>query len=92
MKLDDEIEAAHSIHAAKAKLDALTDEQKKIEDYCDHKKAERLDLLSQAWKDLIEIKMSVRREQLDKKRQELTQQMKKRGRSRVHRLLSWSNC
>lgn len=77
MALDDEIEAAQSIHAAKSRLDALTDRQKQIEDYRDQKKIERLDLLSQSWRDLIEIKVSVRREQMEKERQDLNQQMKR---------------
>lgn len=77
MKLDDEIEAAQSIYAAKSRLDAIVDRQRQIEDYRDQKKLERLDLLSQSWRDLIEIKVSVRREQMEKERRELTQQMKK---------------
>lgn len=97
MKLDDEIEAAQSIHAAKGKLDALTDQQKKIEDYRDQKKLERLDLLSEAWQDLIEIKMSVRREQIEKERRELTQKMKQEAGvetqiSQLEKLLSTKEC
>ena len=77
MALDDEIEAAQSIHAAKSRLDALGDRQKQIEDYRDQKKVQRLDILAQSWRDLIEIKVSVRKEQMEKERRELTQQMKR---------------
>jgi DNA sulfur modification protein DndD len=73
--LDDEIEASQSIHAAKAKLDSLTARQKQIEDYREIKKSERLDLLSDAWRDLIETKLATRREQLEHERDELTRQM-----------------
>ncbi len=77
MSLDDEIEAAQSIYAAKSKLDAITERQKQIEDYRDQKKIQRLELLSQSWRDLIEIKVSVRREQMEKDRRDINQQMKR---------------
>jgi DNA sulfur modification protein DndD len=73
--LDDEIEASQSIHAAKAKLDGLTTRRKQIEDYREIKKSERLDLLSDAWRDLVETKLATRREQLEHERDELTRQM-----------------
>ena len=77
MKLDDEIESAQSIHDASIRLGVLKDRQKQIEDYRDEKKLERLDLLSQAWRDLIEIKVSVRREHMERERRELFQQMRR---------------
>lgn len=95
--LDDEIEAAQSIHAAKSKLDALEDRRKQIEDYRDQKKAERLDLLSQAWRDLIEIKVSARREQMETERSDLTSQMKHEAGvetqiSQLEKLLATKKC
>lgn len=97
MALDDEIEAAQSIYAAKSRLDALTDRQKQIEEYRDQKRIQRLDLLSQSWRDLIEIKISVCREQMEKERRELTQQMKREAGvetqiSQLERLLNTKEC
>lgn len=96
-KLDDDIEAAQSIHVAKSKLDGFLDRQKQIEDYRDQKKAERLDLLSLAWRDLIEIKVSARREQMEKERLDLTSQMKREAGietqiAQLERLLATKEC
>lgn len=77
MLLDDEIEASQAVYSAKIRLDSLADRQRQIEDYRDQKKAQRLDLLAQSWRDLVEIKISVRREQLEKERNELSLQIRK---------------
>jgi len=74
--LDDEIEASQSIHAAKVKLDGLVARRKQIEDYRDRKKAEKLELLSDAWRDLVETKLSTRRTGLESERQDIMRQMK----------------
>lgn len=79
MSLDDEIEASQSIYAAKTRLDALKERRTEIEKYRETKRLERLDLLSIAWRDLVELKVSVRREQLERERRELTLQMKREG-------------
>jgi len=76
--LDDEIEASQAVHAAKIKLDGLLERRKSIEAYREQKEKERLDLLGLAWRDLVELKVSVRREQLEAQRQELTTQIKNR--------------
>mgnify|MGYP002628175470 CR=1 FL=1 len=77
MTLDDDIETSQNIYAAKSRLDLLLDRQGQIEDYRDQKKGERLELLSQSWRDLVEIKVSIRREQMEKERNELSLQIKK---------------
>lgn len=77
MLLDDEINASQAIYAAKSRLDFLLDRQKQIEDYRDQKRTQRLELIGQSWRDLIEIKISVRREQLEKQRNELSLQIRK---------------
>jgi predicted aspartyl protease len=69
--LDDEIEASQSVHTAKIKLDGLVERRKSIEAYRELKAEDRLDLLGLAWRDLVELKVSVRREQLEAQRQEL---------------------
>ena len=73
--LDDQIDASQSVHTAKVKLDGLASRQKQIEDYRDQKKVERLDLLSDAWRDLVEAKLSTRREMLEVERQSIMRQV-----------------
>ena len=46
---------------------------------CDKKRAERLDLISGAWKDLIDAQLQVRRDQLERQRKELMDSIKKRS-------------
>lgn len=78
--LEDEVEAAQSVIGAKAKLDARLGEQKDLIGDCERKEAERLDLLSRAWKDLIDAKLQTRRGQLEHRRKELMNSIKKRSR------------
>ena len=75
IKLDDEIEASQSVYQAKTKLDALLDRKKGIEQFQYHKRGDRLELLAVAWKDLLEVKVGVRRDQLEQDRRELTRQL-----------------
>ena len=74
--LDDEIEASQSVYSAKGKLDGLLTRRKEIEDYREQKKHERLNLLSEAWRDLVEVKISTRRTQMERERERLFGQMK----------------
>ena len=77
--LDDELEAAQSVIGAKATLDAKLGEQKVLIEECDKKEAERLDLISGAWKDLIDAQLQIRRDQLERRRKELMDSIKKRS-------------
>lgn len=77
--LDDELEAAQSVIGAKATLDAKLGEQKVLIEECDKKEAERLDLISDAWKDLIDVQLQTRRDQLERRRKELMDAIKKRS-------------
>jgi DNA sulfur modification protein DndD len=77
--LDDEVEAAQSVIGAKATLDAKLGEQKALIEDCERKEAERLDLLSEAWKDLIDAQLQIRRDQLERRRKELMDSIKKRS-------------
>jgi DNA sulfur modification protein DndD len=77
--LDDEVEAAQSVIGAKATLDAKLGEQKVLIQDCDGKEAERLDLISGAWKDLIDAQLQLRRGQLERRRKELMDSIKKRS-------------
>ena len=74
-KLDDEIEASQSVYQAKTKLDGLEERKKAIEQFQVLKRGERLELLAAAWKDLLELKVGVRRDQLEGERRELTRQL-----------------
>lgn len=77
--LDDEVEAAQSVIGAKAKLDAKLGERKTLLEDCERKEAERLDLLSGAWKDLLETQIQIRRNQLERERRELMDSIKRRS-------------
>ena len=77
--LDDELEAAQSVIGAKAALDAKLGEQKFVTEECDKKDAERLDLISGAWKDLIDAQLQIKRDQLERQRKELMDSIKKRN-------------
>ena len=77
--LDDELEAAQSVIKAKAKLDVKLANQKDLIKKCDEKKAESLDLISDAWKDLIDAQLQIRRVQLEHQRKGLIDSIKKRS-------------
>ena len=77
--LDDELEAAQSVIAAKATLDAKRREQKGLIEECKKKEVERLDLISDAWKDLIDAQLQTRRDRLERQREELMDSIKKRS-------------
>ena len=78
-KLDDEIEASQSVLAEKAKLDSLAQRQDQLEKYRITKKDQRLTLLSGAWEDLIEAKISVRRTHLQNQHRLLMLQEKQQS-------------
>lgn len=95
--LDDEVEAAQSVIGAKATLDAKLGEQKVLIEDCERKEAERLDLLSGAWKDLIDAQLQIRRDQLERRRKELMDSITKRSSlaqkvSDLQRLLDTREC
>ena len=77
--LDDEIEAAQSVVGAKAALDEKRENLKLLLKECDKKEAERLDLISGAWKDLIDAQLQIKRTQLERRRKELMDSFKKQS-------------
>lgn len=96
-KLDDDLEAAASVLASKAKLDSLASQQKSLEDLRDRKRVERQELLSLAWQDLLDVRLAVKREQLVRRQTQLTQGLKEQGRlqsniDNLEKLLSTSEC
>lgn len=95
--LDDELDAAQSVIGAKATLDARLAHRRFLSDECDKKEAERLDLRAGAWKDLIDAQLQVRRHQLERRREELMDSIKKRSGlsqrvSDLQRLLETREC
>ena len=77
--LDDELEAAQSVIGAHATLHAKLADQKFLMEECDKKQTEQLDLRSDAWKDLIDAQLQIRRSQLEHERQELMDSIKRRS-------------
>jgi DNA sulfur modification protein DndD len=95
--LDDEIESFQKVYEAKSRLDAQLERRKSILETQEEKRKQRLDLLSLAWRDLVELKVSVRREQLEERAQELSRQMKSRTLSEhqiglIQQLLQTGHC
>ena len=78
-RLDDELEAAQSVIAAKATLDAKLADQSFLIEQCEKKEAERLDLRAGAWKDLFDAQLQIKRRQLERRREELLESIKKRS-------------
>lgn len=78
--LDDELEAAQSVISAKATLDAKLGDRAFLIKECVRKEAERLDLISGSWKDLIHTQLQLKRTQLEAQRKLLIENIEKRSR------------
>lgn len=77
--LEDDIEAAQSVIGAKATLDSKLKEQKYLIAECDKKELERLDLVSCAWRDLIDAQLRTKRAQMEDQRKQLMVSISKRS-------------
>lgn len=77
--LNDEVEAAQSVIGAKAKLDEKRKDQKFLISECNKKKEESLNLMSKAWKDLIDAQIQIRRSQLEQRQKALLNSIKKQS-------------
>ena len=77
--LGQEIEASQSVISAKATLDAFKKEQKHIIELNEIKENEKLDLMASAWKDIIDSLLQIKRNQLEKKREDLFNSIKNRS-------------
>jgi DNA sulfur modification protein DndD len=73
--LDDDIDASQAVYNSKIRLDSLTEQRNSIDALREQKRKDRLDLLGSAWRDLVELKISVRRDQLEAQRSELSKQV-----------------
>ena len=69
--IEDELEAAQSVVSAKATLDAELKRQQFLLAECDKKEIERLDVISESWKDLVDVQLQVKRAQLERERDKL---------------------
>ena len=76
LSLEDEIEAAQSILDAHAKLEAKKDRKDELIADSETKQAEKLALLSVAWKDLLFVRIDALKAQLVEKQQTLLEQIK----------------
>jgi DNA sulfur modification protein DndD len=79
LTLDDELEAVASVHRAKAEIDVLKGEQERLHKLQEDRRLERQQLLSEIWRDLLDAKISLRRDQLIQKQQRLSAAMSKRS-------------
>ena len=96
-KLEEGLEAAASVLALKLRLDALKSQQKSLIEIRERKRQERQELLAEAWQDLLDAKLEVKRNLLSKRQAELTMGLKEQGRlqSRIEnleKLLSSNKC
>jgi DNA sulfur modification protein DndD len=71
-KLEDELDAAATILALKAALDAERDKHKTHTDALERKRADRQALLGLAWQDMLDAKLEVKRELLRGRQRALT--------------------
>ena len=77
--LDDELEAAQAVISAKATLDSKLEGRKFLILECDKKQAERLDVISESWKDLIDGQLQTKRVQLEGEHKILMNLIQKRS-------------
>ncbi|WP_300337204.1 AAA family ATPase [Accumulibacter sp.] len=95
--LDDDLEQVDSIHRAKTRLDMLETRQREISDRLKDTGTERLALLRDAWRDLLQPKLVARKAALFDEQSGLTREMEKRGRleskaNALRRILENSIC
>ena len=77
--LREELEVAESFTSVKTTLEEKKKLKKYLEDKCVEKEEEQLKIVSEAWKDLIESQLRVKRPQLEKERKVIMGNNKKRA-------------
>jgi DNA sulfur modification protein DndD len=97
VKLEEEIEAAQSILDAQAKLTAKEERKDELIADIEAKQAQKIELISLAWKDLLYVKVNTLKGQLVEKQQALFKQIKSKTileneTDNLHTLLNQSEC
>lgn len=77
--LDDELEVSESIHEAKLALDIRRERQNQVLKDLERLHTEKLELISKAWKDLLQPKLSLKLEQMETAQNILTEQISVRS-------------
>lgn len=95
--LDDELEKTEAVQLAKARLDALGKRKRDIIESLKTTHEEKLELLSKAWKDLLQPKLKAKRESLREEQQRVTSLIGKRSSldtriETIRRLLATNTC
>lgn len=96
-KLEDELEKAASVLALKTSIDAARISLKTHTDIRDKKRIERHSILAQAWQDLLDAKLEVKRDLLRDRQRHLTNSISKDARIQskiedIRKLLSTNEC
>ena len=96
-KLDDDLDAAATLLASKGRLDGLSGQKRSLEEQLKRKAVERQALLGQAWQDLLDARLQIKRDQLQKRQTALTQDLRQQGRLQtkiddLERLLKTDHC
>ncbi len=96
-KLDDDLDAAAALLASKGRLDGLSGQKRSLEEQLKRKAVERQSLLGQAWQDLLDARLQIKRDQLQKRQMALTQDLRQQGRLQtkiddLERLLKTDHC
>ena len=96
-KLEDDLEAAASVLALKAKLDGARDTAKTQLELASRKKIERKALLAESWKDLLSAKLNVKRNILTSRQKNLYDTLVKQSHldaeiASIKKILSTKEC
>lgn len=97
LKLEDELDAAAVLLAQKSKLDGLKAQKTSLEAQIKRRDDDRRSLLGDAWQDLLDAKLEVKRRFLGQRQGELTRALKQQGKledqiERLQKLLASGVC
>ena len=84
LTLDDEMEKVEKVYSQKSKLDSSRSRQKEIEEGIKQKTNLRLQLIGQAWRDLLEPRLIAKQESILQEQQHLINLNRERNRIQLH--------
>lgn len=84
LALDDELEKVEKVYSQKSKLDSSRSRHKEIEEEIKQKTSSRLQLVGQAWRDLLEPRLIAKQESLLQEQQRLVDLNRERSRIQLH--------